>query len=1153
MTKISVYNIDEYVTADDKWIGTDVNTYNKTKNFTPRKLSHYFNNNQVINTGVDLLYKYFTITPPETRPTGTLSFETEIGPTVNFSAISTFLLSNTTLKGNYIVEFFDFLVGTNVLMYKAKNINLFGSYKILSVEEYLPEPNFLVVNIEFIEGNGFIEEDEDYMISLIDISSGGGGSQNLQQVTDEGSTTTNPITAASFIKQGGTGTNILLDNGNTVSLSSIGGNTNLSTTQTASNFTINSDTGTDASVPLGNGTLAGATLNDYTTAEKNKLGGIAPGANVGVVPNSPITGATKTKITYDSKGLVTAGVDATTADITDSTNKRYVTDANLTVLGNTSGTNTGDQNLQQVTNLGATTTNPITITVGDVGANGITSYSSQGYGVRGESSENYGVYGISTSTAGVYGTSESGYGVEGYSESGIAVRGSAITGYGIESYSYSGRAISATSDIGTGLYANSEFIGASIYSNGIGLQVNGNGTIAIDVILGNSNKGLVINSGTSSTGNFIELAKNSVNKLTVNQAGELIAQKLIKEGGFDNQFLKADGSVDNNTYLTSADLPSTLDLYATTSPDPVIPGYTALVRNIADSRYNTTAVDVPTPTITGTLASPTFCGAVISDPSILLGNPGVFNFSVIGKIRRTGGSTSSGADFFYSIYKRDTSGVETLIADSAPVAVPANGGIYIEYISIALWNNGIFLSTDRVVLKFYGIQSGTGSGATYEFQFGGADPVRGTAAISSAIIPNIYLKDLADVEKTPALNNEVLYWNDSASLWEHSLVENLVPDASATQKGLVTTGTQTFAGAKTFTGAIGASNLSGTNTGDQDLQSVTTKGASTTNAITVTSSVIAITGNSTEQIGVYGTSVSGTGIAGTSIDDVGAYGSSTNAVGGVFNTVNGANIAQFQTGFDIKATVKADGTFAGTGLNASGQTINTIASFDANKNVVSLSTATYPSLTELALLKGVSGSSVQTQLDGKQATLSSTVNIKSINGNDILGSGNLTITAAPEELAAFRMLANNSAVTAVPTVQVFKDIGEQDYILSPTFTPITGPTNIISNTYKYEQVGSLVTVRVNLIYTTAGSISQVVIPLPADMPTPLAPTGLGAALDILYYGVGMFNTLTTSIATVGRTCLLRRNVTNTGYEFVLTHSTAVSSRVISLTLQYFTE
>ena len=58
--------------------------------------------------------------------------------------------------------------------------------------------------------------------------------------------------------------------------------------------------------------------------------------------NSAITGATKTKVTYDQKGLVTAGADATTADIADSTNRRYVTDAQLVVVGNTSGTNTGD-------------------------------------------------------------------------------------------------------------------------------------------------------------------------------------------------------------------------------------------------------------------------------------------------------------------------------------------------------------------------------------------------------------------------------------------------------------------------------------------------------------------------------------------------------------------------------------------------------------------------------------------------------------------------------------------------------------------------------------------------------------------------------------------------------------------------------------------
>jgi hypothetical protein len=59
--------------------------------------------------------------------------------------------------------------------------------------------------------------------------------------------------------------------------------------------------------------------------------------------NTAIVAGTATKITYDTKGLVTVGAAATTADINDSSNRRYVTDAQQTVISNTSGTNTGDQ------------------------------------------------------------------------------------------------------------------------------------------------------------------------------------------------------------------------------------------------------------------------------------------------------------------------------------------------------------------------------------------------------------------------------------------------------------------------------------------------------------------------------------------------------------------------------------------------------------------------------------------------------------------------------------------------------------------------------------------------------------------------------------------------------------------------------------------
>lgn len=102
-------------------------------------------------------------------------------------------------------------------------------------------------------------------------------------------------------------------------------------------------TNTDNFIPQWNGNNS-LTLKDGLAVPAGGLAGITA-LNTKLTANAPITGATKTKITYDTNGLVTAGTDATTADISDSTNKRYVTDAQLVVIGNTSGTNTGDQTI----------------------------------------------------------------------------------------------------------------------------------------------------------------------------------------------------------------------------------------------------------------------------------------------------------------------------------------------------------------------------------------------------------------------------------------------------------------------------------------------------------------------------------------------------------------------------------------------------------------------------------------------------------------------------------------------------------------------------------------------------------------------------------------------------------------------------------------
>jgi uncharacterized protein (TIGR02145 family) len=100
---------------------------------------------------------------------------------------------------------------------------------------------------------------------------------------------------------------------------------------------------------LGITTLGGSNTGDQILPTLSSLGALAS--------NAAITGATNTKITYDAKGLVTGGSAATTADIAASANKNYVTDAQQTVIGNTSNTNTGDQILPTLSSLGALASN----------------------------------------------------------------------------------------------------------------------------------------------------------------------------------------------------------------------------------------------------------------------------------------------------------------------------------------------------------------------------------------------------------------------------------------------------------------------------------------------------------------------------------------------------------------------------------------------------------------------------------------------------------------------------------------------------------------------------------------------------------------------------------------------------------------------------
>lgn len=195
MTQISRYIIDTKVTGTDKWIGSDSETQNTTKNFTPNKLSVYFNENQVIDIGTPIRYKYDILQPLDARERGTITFDPQVGTPYNFSSITNFILSKYTLKGNDVSNYLNFLIGKKILICKANDVNTFGYYNLVSLVQNILEPNFFDVTLSYITGNGSIVEDDDYLISLID-----GSSPNIPTKTsdliNDGENGVNPFISA---------------------------------------------------------------------------------------------------------------------------------------------------------------------------------------------------------------------------------------------------------------------------------------------------------------------------------------------------------------------------------------------------------------------------------------------------------------------------------------------------------------------------------------------------------------------------------------------------------------------------------------------------------------------------------------------------------------------------------------------------------------------------------------------------------------------------------------------------------------------------------------------------------------------------------------------------------------------------------------------
>jgi hypothetical protein len=345
------------------------------------------------------------------------------------------------------------------------------------------------------------------------------------------------------------------------------------------------------------------------------------------------------------------------------------------------------------------------------------------------------------------------------------------------------------------------------------------------------------------------------------------------------------------------------------------------------------------------------------------------------------------------------------------------------------------------------------------------------------------------------LNNTGLKIKDTNA--SHGL--SIVPgsDLSVDRTLTVTTGdadrTLTISGSTTLNGGT----HSGTNTGDQDLSGYVPYTGASGNVNLGTNSlyVHSVLGDATD--GLLLKSNNGTLV-------------------GTLGSANTANV-----------------TWTGN-HNYDAATADTIASFGASKTLTSLSTATYPSLTELSYVKGVT-SAIQTQINGKQALdttltaiagLDASAGVVTQTAADTFTKRTLTGTADKIDISNGDGAAGNPTFTISATYSGQTSITTLGTIATGAWQGTAIGDSYISSasTWNSKQAGDA-TLTALAAYNTNGLLTQTA----ADTFTGRTITGTSNKIDVSNGdGVSGNPTLTISATYVGQTSITTLGTIATG-------------------------
>ena len=225
-------------------------------------------------------------------------------------------------------------------------------------------------------------------------------------------------------------------------------------------------------------------------------------------------------------------------------------------------------------------------------------------------------------------------------------------------------------------------------------------------------------------------------------------------------------------------LSATITLFPTSAASNIA-NYSRMVESTTDGDYDVVEVAIPVGPITG---QNQLLANLVADAGLFVGNPGLLNITTIGQIAKTAGNNNDFAEFYFTLHKRNAAGTEELLGTSATTGPinPDDLDVFEQFSASSILNNGEFLSTDRLVIKYYGNALG-GTASRYEFLFGGDAPVKTLVPVPVSVIPSAAAN--AVLVDTSAFNLHLSGADDTVQLAletldDHSHTTSQVPEGS---------------------------------------------------------------------------------------------------------------------------------------------------------------------------------------------------------------------------------------------------------------------------------------------------------------------------------------------------------------------------------------